>query len=143
MAQSTANRFDIPSDAVSKINYPVAATEVIYQGTMVCLNAAGYALMAQDAANLVLVGIAERKIDNSAGANGAKDVPVQPITALRYVELDAVTPLPAWVGDVAYFTDDHTVSNADPGNTVIAGRIEKIVKTGASGKVLVNLMIRA
>ena len=142
MAHSTKNRYDIPSDAVAKVINPAAAGEVIYAGTMVCVNAAGFAIMAQDAAGLKLVGISEREVDNSAGADGDVDVPVQPITALRYVELDAVTPLELWVGDIAFFTDDHTVDIADPGNGIIAGTIQKIVKTGATGKVLISLMQR-
>lgn len=143
MAASTADRFDLASAYVSNINYPVLTAVTIYQGTMVAVTTAGYARMAGDVAGLQLVGMASRQADNTAGASGAIEVPVQPITALGYVILNADTPLPAWVGDIAYFVDDNTVSNADPGNTVVAGRIEKIVRTGATGAVLINLMIRA
>lgn len=141
MAQSTADRFDIPSVAAAKILYPVSAADTIFQGTMVAVAADGFAVMVSDTAGLRLVGISERQVDNSGGADGDLDVPVQPITALKYVELDAVTPLDLWVGDKVFFTDDHTVNIAS-GNSILAGRAQRIVRTGATGSVLVSLLER-
>ena len=55
----------------------VAATTIIYKGALVARNAAGYIVPASDTAGLTVVGVAMEKVDNSAGAAGAKTVNIQ------------------------------------------------------------------
>lgn len=67
-----------PEVAKSKLLIlPVAAAKVIYEGALVAINASGYAQPAAKAADLVAAGRAEERVDNSAGANGDKQVMVR------------------------------------------------------------------
>ena len=56
--------------------YPVKGSTLIYAGALVCVAADGYAVNAADTAGLKCVGICKKKVDNSAGADGAKTVEV-------------------------------------------------------------------
>lgn len=58
-------------------SYGVAADVKIFAGSMVCLNAAGYAVPGTDTAGLRFVGVAREYVDNTAGANGDKSVLVR------------------------------------------------------------------
>lgn len=61
---------DTPERSGSVFNYPLAAATVIYQGTLVALDASGDAVPASDAAALRVVGRAEETVDNSDGDAG-------------------------------------------------------------------------
>lgn len=111
---------------------PVAASTVIYQGAMVCRNAAGYAVPASDTANLTQVlGRAEETVDNSTGANGAKDIKLA-CGVFKYNNSDLTV---AHVGDTAEVADDNTVQISGT-NSVAAGEVEQIDTDGAWIKVV-------
>jgi FKBP-type peptidyl-prolyl cis-trans isomerase 2 len=69
MSAATA-AIDTPERSGSVFNYPLAAATVIYQGTLVALDASGNAVPASDAAALRVVGRAEETVDNSDGDAG-------------------------------------------------------------------------
>lgn len=69
MSAATA-AIDTPERSGSVFNYPLAAATVIYQGTLVALDASGNAVAASDAAALRVVGRAEETVDNSDGSAG-------------------------------------------------------------------------
>lgn len=58
------------ADRASLISIPVAASTTIYEGSLVVVNATGYAIPAKKAADLIAVGRAEEFINNSSGGNG-------------------------------------------------------------------------
>lgn len=145
MAPSTSARYDIASDAVSRLLLPVAAATVVYQGVLVAHQTDGYTAQIADTAGHVLAGIAEQTVDNTGGADGDLNVPVQPINGpagLNYVELNAANPDDSWLGKQAFFVDDNTVAIAGVTNNVLAGMVRQILVTGGSGKVLIDLLTR-
>lgn len=50
---------------------PVAAGAVIDGGTLVAVNAAGFAVPAAGTSGLTVVGVADERVDNTGGADGA------------------------------------------------------------------------
>lgn len=59
------------------VSYKVKNAVDIFRGSMVMVDATGYALPASDAANGVFVGIAEERANNASGAAGAIEVKVR------------------------------------------------------------------
>ncbi len=146
MAASTSARYDIATDAVSRLLLPVAGSIVIYQGVLVAHQTDGYTAQIADTAGHVLAGIAEQTVDNTGGSDGDLNVPVQPVngaSGMNFIELYAATPLDSWLGKQLYFVDDNTVAlAATTTNDVLAGMCRQILTTGATGKVLVDLLTR-
>ncbi len=60
---------------------PVDGGSVIYYGALIALNAAGFVVPADDAAGLVVIGVAEQTVDNSDGSDG--DVSVKYVTGVE------------------------------------------------------------
>ena len=107
--------------------YPVIASDTIFEGAAVGENAAGYArpLAAADR----FLGFAERKADNSAGAAGAINVTVKtrgrvqlPISGLAITANDR----PA-----VYASDDDTFTLTAASNSLI-GFVSRWVETGVA-----------
>ncbi len=146
MAASTSARYDIASDAVSRLLLPVAGSIIIYQGVLVAHQTNGFTVQIFDTAGHVLAGIAEQTVDNTGGANGDKNVPVQPINGiagLNFIELEAANPDDSWLGKQVFFVDDNIVAlAATTTNDVLAGMVRQILVTGGSGKVLIDLLTR-
>jgi len=144
MAASTADRFNLPSTPIAFVNMPMAAAAEVFANTCVMvIDGTGGVLMAADTANGIFMGMSRQHVDNSAGLIGVKDIEVTPIAQLGAIEFDAVSPDDSWDGQLVYFVDDHIVALA--GTTthdVVAGRVLTVTKTGASGKVLVDVADR-
>jgi len=105
--------------------YPVIASDIIYEGAAVGENASGYArpLVAQDP----FLGFAQRTVDNSAGAAGAKTVVVKrkgviklPISGLAITANDRPK---------VYASDDDTFTLTSTSNTLI-GTVLQWIETG-------------
>lgn len=112
--------------AVGLQAYPVAASTLIYGGAMVALNSGGFAVPAADAASLKVVGKAQSRADNAAGANGDIKVLVEaPIRAL----FAATSITQAMVGQRMYVVDDQTFDDQPGTNAIIAGQLEEFVST--------------
>ncbi len=92
-----------------EIEFPVAASTTIYAGSLVCGNAAGYAVPASDTAGLKFLGVALEKVDNTSGSNGAKKVRVR---RTGVFEFNAASITPAMLGDPMYAKDDNTFDDA-------------------------------
>ena len=89
-----------------EIEYPVAANTKIYAGSLVCVNAAGYAAPAADTSGYQLAGVALEQVDNS---DGGKIVRVR---RAGVFEFDAVSISQDMVGAAMYAADDHTFDDA-------------------------------
>lgn len=103
----------------------VAASTTVYSGSLVCSNAAGYAVPGADTAGLKFRGVAREQGANASGANG--DVKVEVDDQAGKIFFFASTGLTqADVGEKLYIIDDQTVGlegNGDVDNYVYAGTL--------------------
>jgi len=105
-------------------SHPVKAATKIYGGSLVCLDAAGWAVPGAVATTLVALGRAEEQVDNTAGANGDLRVTVRRgrFRWKNSAAADAITR--AEIGDDCYVVDDETVAKTSGGATrSLAGKI--------------------
>lgn len=102
-----------------QISVPVEEGVVIHKGSMVALNAAGYAVPVTAATTLNSAGLAEESVDNTNGADGAVNV------TIRYgcfkwdngAAADAIAR--ADIGGNAYGVDNSTVSDVATGRSIV------------------------
>jgi|SRR3989339_1173041 hypothetical protein len=92
-----------------EVEYLVAANTKIYAGSLVCVNAAGYAVPAADTSGYQLAGVALEQVDNSDGSDGGKTVRLR---RTGVFEFDAVSISQSMVGLLMYAADDHTFDDA-------------------------------
>ena len=105
-----------------EVEYPVAANMKIYAGSLVCVNAAGYAVPAADTSGYRFAGVALEQVDNS---DGGKNVRVR---RAGVFEFDAVSISQDMVGAAMYAADDHTFDDAaGPTNDIKVGLLVKYV----------------
>lgn len=116
-------------------SYP-AAVDIIYKGGLVAINAAGYACPAADTLGLRVVGIADEKVDNSAGSAGDKDVRVRQGCLAKLV---ATSITQAMLCQIMYVADDQTFDDASV-NLVPAGILVEYV-SATSGWILVSPLV--
>lgn len=104
--------------------YPVATGVKIYAGSLVCINASGYAAPGANTANFKFVGVAQQQVDNTLGANGAKTVRVKRTGEHLF---KATSIAQADVGKIMYLVDDQTFDESDPGQGVVCGVLAEYV----------------
>lgn len=104
------------------IAFPVKAATTIYAGTLVAVDATGYAVPAADTEGLRVVGLADDAQDNSAGAAGALDIRVRRKAAFLLANDTTNAVVQADVGKNVYVNDSVTVDNDGGTNAVVAGR---------------------
>jgi predicted RecA/RadA family phage recombinase len=110
-----------------EVEFPVAATTKIYAGSMVCVNAAGYAAPAADTSGYRFVGVAMEQVDNSSGAAGAETVRLRRVGVF---EFDGASLTQAKVGNAMYAVDDQTFADAaTTTNDIKVGVLVKYVST--------------
>ncbi|WP_072379776.1 hypothetical protein [Novosphingobium sp. NDB2Meth1] len=109
----------------------VAATKKIFEGSLVCLSATGFATPGAVATTLKADGIALTTVDNTSGADGAVSVEVRKGT-FRFANSaagDLITR--AEIGTTCYVVDDQTVAKTNGTNTRSAAGI--VVDVDAQG----------
>ena len=94
------------------VYYPVVATDIIYKGTLVTTPVgdatnSGYAKPGTNELFGMLLGVADIKVDNSAGLIGADKVKVWKTGTFEFVFSGTATQ--ADVGKTVYIVDDQTV----------------------------------
>jgi hypothetical protein len=109
-----------------ELEFPVAASTKIFAGSMVCINANGYAVPAADTSGYRFVGVAMEQMDNSAGEDGGKSVRIRRVGAF---EFDAASITQAMVGQPMYAVNDHTFDDAAGTNAIKVGLLVKYVST--------------
>ncbi len=108
-----------------EIEYSVAANTKIFAGSLVCVNATGYAVPAADTSGYRFAGVAMEQVDNSGGSDGAKVVRLR---RAGVFEFDAVSIIQDMVGVDMYAADDHTFDDAaGPTNDIKVGQLVKYV----------------
>lgn len=109
----------------------IAAGVKILQGTIVALNAAGYAAPGITATTLIADGRAEETVDNLTGAAGAVKVLVRKGTFQfgNSAAGDLITRTE--IGKTVYIVDNQTVAKTDGGGTrSIAGKVFDVDAAG-------------
>jgi hypothetical protein len=120
-----------PWQEAELVPVPVAAATKIYAGSLVCANAAGYAVPGSVSPTLTYLGRAERMVDNSAGANGALTVIVRRKKAFLWTNCAVDTITQASVGLPCYVYDDGTVAATSANNArSLAGIVLSIESDG-------------
>jgi len=110
MTALTADR-DTPRKTGGLQSYP-CGVDVIYKGSLVGIPADGYVEAMVLGTTIKFAGIAEEKVDNSAGSNGAKNVRVHTTGVFK---LNATSITQAMVGQMMYAVDDNTFDD-QPGD---------------------------
>jgi hypothetical protein len=109
----------------------VAASKKIYAGSLVVLNASGYAEPGSTANNVTYVGRAEESVDNSSGSAGAKTVLVRRKKAFKWVNLSTDPIGQADLFKTCYIVDDQTVAKTSDTNArSAAGKVVGIDTDG-------------
>lgn len=127
MAKAT-KPINTPSRYGVAVKLPVAQDTVIFAGTLVAVDANGYAVPASDTANLKVVGRANNSADNTEGKAGAKEVDVER-GVFRYNN-SATKPVSRADWNTRVFVeDDNTVAKTST-NSVCAGVIVGVDDVG-------------
>ncbi len=106
--------------------FKVLANTKIFAGALVSVvSASGFAGQAGDTAGTRFVGIADKTVDNSTGAAGAKKVRVW---ATGVVDLACSGADQTWVGQKVYAVDNQTVAlAATTTSDILVGVVTEIV----------------
>lgn len=119
----TADR-ETPLKAGDLIGHPVKGGVKIFANSIVCLDAAGWAVPGATATTLKAVGRGESQVDNVGGADGDKTVIVRRKAAFRFKNAASDPISRVHIGATAYVVDDETVAATNGANTrSAAGRI--------------------
>lgn len=116
MTALTAARATWYQQSVDTLRIPMAALATIYQGSLVCVDADGYAVPGADTADYKFAGMAvmdpqnpnRSTYDNSAGADGDMYVVVRQVGRARFVAVE--TPVQAMLFAQVFVSDDQTVA---------------------------------
>jgi len=121
----TANQLVKVQDG-DRRSYPVEESTRIYQGTLVYVNAAGYACDVTATGVNAFVGIAAGEADNTSGADGAIEVEVYTEGDFELTgTFNSITD----VGMPAYGDDNYAVVLALGATSVRIGRVVRFVST--------------
>lgn len=128
MAAATADRKTSARSTGRTFTADLAAATKIWLGTLVAVNAAGYAVPASDTAALKVIGVALSTVDNT-GAAGAKSITVE-TGVFKLVNL-ATAIVQASKHKLCYVGDDQSVTTAAvAANDVVAGIVDAIDTDG-------------
>lgn len=137
MANLTTDRKSMRKDG-TLFTLPVAGNTVIYAGSLVSINAEGYAVPAGDRPGETFAGKAYTRADNRGGANG--DVTVDGHRSGVF-EFNAIGMTQADLNQDAYVVDDNTVARG----TIRLRHVKcgKIVEVVSSASVFVDILCAA
>ena len=130
MAALSADR-NTPIRTAEDFEFPVAASTLIYAGSLVCINASSLATKGAVATTLKCVGVAQERADNSAGAASAIRVKVRR-GCFRFSNSSAADLIAlADIGADCFIVDDQTVAKTNGGSTrSVAGKIRDVDADG-------------
>lgn len=130
MAALTSDR-DTPRLEGEIQDYGIAAATVLYGGSLICLDAAGYLVPGSVSTTLTAVGRCERRVDNSTGAAGDKTAKARPGTFRFNNSASTEAIAIADIGKDCFIVDDQTVTKTNGGNS--RSRAGKVVAVDALG----------
>jgi hypothetical protein len=100
----------------------VAANTLIEAGKMAAKTAGGYAVEAEDAADLVVLGRSDERVDNTSGGDGDKTVLVRRNKLFKYSNSRTNPVDSSGIGGDVYVEDSETVSSSGGTNNIVAGK---------------------
>ncbi len=109
----------------------VAASAMIFAGSIVCVNADGYAVEGDTDPDLIYMGRAEHAVDNTGGADGNVSLLVRTDGAFQF-ENSATDPVTqASIGMLCWVVDNQTVAaTSGTGTRSACGRVVGIDSEG-------------
>ena len=126
-APCAANR-DTPELVPGNRTWLTQGSNVIYAGSIVCVDSNGLACAAADAAGYSVVGRAESYQDNTGANYLATRTLIVRRGVFRWGNGDTITD--AQIGGLVYVTDDQTVQQGASSHNIIAGVVCKVETTG-------------
>lgn len=118
-----------PEREGKKIVVPIGKV-CIYGGTLVALDASGYAIPAKKAADLTVIGRAEETVDNSSGTAGAMTITVKRGVFKWDNDSAASNKIKAaHLMKPCYVLDECTVTSSETGSSV-AGKVISVDEDG-------------
>lgn len=125
MANITAPRAVTRGQGQIRAYKMIASLKIFAGGLVSIVTASGNAQKAGDTSGTKFVGIADKTVDNSTGAAGAKKVRVW---ATGVVQLGCASADQTWVGQKVYAVDDQTVAlAATTTNDILVGIVTEVV----------------
>lgn len=121
MTALTENRYTKHRDGLITA-HPVKASTKVYKGSLVCVDATGFAVAGADSAGNTFVGMAIENADNSAGSDGTTNVRVQTMGVFSFAKGGSETQ--ADVGSQLFIVDDQTVTSDSTINNIACGTLE-------------------
>ena len=107
------------------LSIPVKASTTIYKGSLVGVDATGYAVPMSDTSGLRMMGVATAGVDNSAGSSGDLNVKLD---VQKVQKMACASATQAWVGVNVYAVDDNTVALiATTTNGILVGVVTKFI----------------
>lgn len=107
-------------------SYPVAADEILFNGSITMVGDDGYLYAAAAlAANRGSPGVALEHVDNTGGVDGAKYC----VVGSGLFELPVTSTAQGEVGDIVYASTDNDTSNTLGANEPIVGVIEEFTSS--------------
>jgi hypothetical protein len=107
--------FDAPYRDWDVMPIAVGKGELIPAGTMVCINATGFAVSGHEATGLTYAGRAEERMDNTNGADGDLSVLVRCNKAVCWRNDGSIVQ--ALLGHTVHVLDNRTVTATDGSTT--------------------------
>lgn len=127
MTALTKDRATLERDG-KLVSYPAATNKKFYVGSLVCINASGYATPGATATTLKAAGRAEEYLDTTGISNGVASILVKRGTFKFANAGDIVI---ADTLGTAYIVDDQTVAGDDgTGTRSVAGKIVAVDDDG-------------
>ena len=119
MAALTEDKNVVEKDG-KLVAMPVVASDIIYRGALLKINAAGFLAPCAAEAGAVFAGVSYEKCDNSSGSAG--DVECRSITEGLFL-LEGSGFAQSDVGSSVYASDDQTISTTQGANEQEVGKI--------------------
>ena len=129
MTLATSDR-DTPRREKGLLIVPIAATTLVRNGLIACVNADGYAVEGATATDLIYLGCFEETLNNE-GTAGEVSVRIRTDNAFQFENSSADPVTQANFGDVCFIEDNQTVAATDgTGTRSKAGRVVGIDENG-------------
>ena len=121
-----------PKRTAQRLSLPLAANALIYAGALVCVNATGFATRGAVATTLKAAGVAQQRVDNTGGADGALRIEVDRAGAHLFANSAAADLITrADLGSTVFIVDDQTVAKTSATSTrSAAGKVVDVDTTG-------------
>lgn len=123
---------DTPYRTGDQVSHPMKAGAKLYGGALVVLDAAGWAKPGVTATGLKTVGVCQRQVDNTGGADGDAYVLVGR-GLFRFDNLATDLVDRTMINADCYVADDATVAATNGGNPATRSVAGKVVDVDADG----------